>query len=278
MGATRETSIQRREFCRVDEVIKVVGDYLDKVRVRVDYLTFVGDGEPTLYSEIGKTARALSAQGWGKTALLSNASLVWRKDVLKDVLEFDFVSMKLDVGTESLFLRVNRPDPALRLSTIIEGLRNLSREIPSVLAIETMIVKDLNDGVWCADFLAEALRLIEPDIVYINTPIRPPAEKWVSIPSMDRLKLFVERLEKYIGKGKVVLLPLGEVDELLESLEAVEQVIEVAKLHPLPLDLVLKILSEKIGIELARKRLLELAKEGRIFIVKYRGKEYIKAR
>jgi len=276
LGRTIRTSILRRRYCEPEEVARVVERALENVD-RVDYLTFVGDGEPTLYSLLGKAATLVSREFGYRVALISNASLVWRRDVREDSTVFDFVSMKLDAATPSVFRRVNRPDNAIRISAIISGLEELSKEISGILSIETVLVDGVNDGSWHADLLAEALRKVEPYVVYINAPIRPPAEKWVRVPRVDRLRIFAERLSMYLGKHRVILLPLAEIDEVLARASTIESLLEIAKLHPVPLDLALSLLKREHG-DKAMEVLRRYLERGSLTIVKYRGREYIRAR
>jgi len=277
LGKTRSRTIMRVEYCKPSEVLNVVLNALSRAK-KVDYVTFVGDGEPTLCYGIGQAARLIAKECSDvKLALISNSSIIWRRDVVEDALNFDFVSMKLDAATPTLFKLVNRPHEALRLEAIVSGLTHLSRESSSILAIETVLVKDLNDGLWHADALAEVLRVIEPDVVYLNAPIRPPAEEWVEVPPLERIEEFAKRVEKYLGRGKVVPLPLHELSELLEATDPLTQIVEVAKLHPLPLDLALGALKRVLGEDRAKHALAKLVSEGRVRVVKYRGREYIRA-
>ncbi len=278
LGRTVYHSIARKVYCKPFEVLKVVSEALDKYVGRVDYITFVGDGEPTLYALLGKAQRLIEVQGWAKTALISNASLIWRRDVMNDAMGFDFVSLKLDAPTEGIFRAINKPHEALRLSRIVEGLEEFSRDFTGFLAIEIMLVKNINCLEHVADLFAEILRRIEFSKIYLNTPIRPTSEKWVERPRMRDLAQFVARFSKYVSRARIEVLPLEEdIDEVISSASSIEHLLEIAKLHPLPLDKVYAKMVELLGEENARSYLETVLRSGKVVIVKYCGKEFIKA-
>lgn len=94
---------------------------------RVDYITFVPDGEPTLDSNLGKEIELL--KGLGKpVAVLTNASLLWREDVRAELAEADYVLVNVDTAGERLWRIVNRPHGSLSIEAVPKGWRR-SREI-----------------------------------------------------------------------------------------------------------------------------------------------------
>lgn len=54
--------------------------------------------------------------------MLTNASLLFREDARKDLLNADFVSVKVDTLKEGTWKMVNRPHPDLKLTKILEGV------------------------------------------------------------------------------------------------------------------------------------------------------------
>jgi wyosine [tRNA(Phe)-imidazoG37] synthetase (radical SAM superfamily) len=75
---------------------------------KIDYLTFVSDGEPTLDINMGKEINVLKPLGF-KIAVITNASLIWQEDVRRDLLNADWVSLKIDAVTDEVWHRINRP-------------------------------------------------------------------------------------------------------------------------------------------------------------------------
>lgn len=277
LGETTTLSVARANYCTPEQVLDVVGAALDRYGGRVDYITFVGDGEPTLYSMLGKAVLLVEAQGWARTALISNSSLIWRRDVMEDAMVFDFVSLKLDAPTESVFRSINRPHDFLKLSMIVEGIERFSRDFTGFLAIEIMLVKNVNCLAHLSEMFSEILRRVDFDRIYINTPIRPTCVKWVERPALGEIAEFVEGMSRYVSRTKIEVLPFEEgIDEILSSIKSPEQLLEIAKLHPLPLEIAFSRLSAIMGEERARMYLQEVLESGKVRIVEYGGKKFIK--
>lgn len=78
-------------------------------------------------------------------AVITNASLLWREDVRRDLMRGDWVSLKLDAATESVWRRVNRPHRGLVFDMVLRGILDFSASYRGVLTTETMLVGGLND-------------------------------------------------------------------------------------------------------------------------------------
>ena len=155
LGRTTRLSIERRKFYPPREIYLRVAERLSLIKEKgekVDYVTFVPDGEPTLDVNLGHEIRLLKSLGV-KVAVLTNASLMSREDVRLDLMGADLVSVKIDSLHVKTWKRVNRPHPSLVLDKIIEGLKSFSKEYKGMLITETMMI----EGV---DYLNE-LKLLE---------------------------------------------------------------------------------------------------------------------
>jgi wyosine [tRNA(Phe)-imidazoG37] synthetase (radical SAM superfamily) len=78
IGRTTAKPINRPSFYPVEAIRESVQEKLDQARLaneRIDYLTFVPDGETTLDSNLGREIVVLRAFGL-PVAVISNASLV----------------------------------------------------------------------------------------------------------------------------------------------------------------------------------------------------------
>ncbi len=121
----------------------------------VDYLTFVPDGEPTLDTGLGQEIKGLKDLGL-RIAVITNASLLYRKDVQEELSCADWISLKVDAGTEVTWRRINRPHKALSIGAIQAGIREFSQAFNGILTIETMFVFGVNDGERELSAVAEA--------------------------------------------------------------------------------------------------------------------------
>jgi wyosine [tRNA(Phe)-imidazoG37] synthetase (radical SAM superfamily) len=154
----------------------------------IDWITFVGSGEPTLHASIGLLIRQVKTLTDIPIAILTNGSLLYRPEVRRDLAAADAVLPTLDAGTPELYRRVNRPYPACTFDRLAAGLIAFRKMYSGRLWIEVMLVRGLNDTEQALREIAAVLRQIEPDAVHINLPTRPPAEPWVKLPDKDGLR------------------------------------------------------------------------------------------
>ncbi|GAH94678.1 unnamed protein product [marine sediment metagenome] len=82
---------------------------LDKKELPIDYITFSGLAEPTLAENLSELVKVVHQNMSQPVAILTNSSLMTREDVLRDLLLFDVVVVKIDAPTEILFKKINRP-------------------------------------------------------------------------------------------------------------------------------------------------------------------------
>ena len=102
-----------------------------------DYLTFVPDGEPTLDINLGRELEAIGRFGF-KTAVITNASLLWRDDVREALQHADLVSVKIDAFQEDVWRKINRPHRRLRMEHILNGILTFARSYHGELITETI--------------------------------------------------------------------------------------------------------------------------------------------
>ena len=96
------------------------------------YITFSGNGEPTLHPRFGeivdvvkKTRDELAPKAL--VAILSNSTTVGDESVRRALERLDVRVMKLDCGEAGTFGLFNRPCPGVALEKIVEGLLKLRR-------------------------------------------------------------------------------------------------------------------------------------------------------
>jgi wyosine [tRNA(Phe)-imidazoG37] synthetase (radical SAM superfamily) len=149
VGATNSMSIKRQEFYSTEEIYKETANKIslvEKAGEKIDYLTFVPDGEPTLDINLGKTIEQLKSFGI-KIAVITNASLIWNKEVQNDLMQTDWVSVKIDSAYENIWGIINRPHGHLKLSKIFNGIRQFVSFFKGTLVTETMLVKGINNNI-----------------------------------------------------------------------------------------------------------------------------------
>lgn len=178
VGPTRSASTTRHDIFPVERIVAEVRARLAQVEAkggRVDFLTFVPDGEPTLDARLGEEIDALRPLG-KRIAVITNASLVERADVRADLARADWVSLKIDAVDESIWRRVDRPAASLDLDAIHAGMRQFAREFSGTLTTETMLVRCVNDGAESLEATASFIATLRPAVAYLAIPTRPTAE------------------------------------------------------------------------------------------------------
>jgi wyosine [tRNA(Phe)-imidazoG37] synthetase (radical SAM superfamily) len=200
----------------------------------IDYLTFVPDGESTVDINLGTEIDLLKPLDI-RIAVITNASLIWRSDVREDLMKADWVSLKIDSTREDVWRRTNRPYRTLRLTSILDGIREFANAYNGELVTETMLVKDVNDDGERLEEVADFLAQLKPTRAYLATPTRPPAERWVKPPDEkvvnQAYQIFsrkVERVEYLIGYEGNAFAFTGNVEEDLLSITAVHPMREEA--------------------------------------------------
>lgn len=273
LGKTINLTTERQAFCNPEDIFKNVKRKVEEAALRnerVDYLTFVPDGEPTLDIMLGKTISILKQIGI-PVAVLTNTSLIWQDDVRKDLLEANLVSLKVDAVSEGFWRRINRPRKDLKLSAILEGIIEFVKEFKGTIISETMLVDIINYGEEfkkIAEFLKHLKRL---DKAYIAIPTRPPTEEWVKPAKEETInkafqvfseKLGAKRVEYLIGYEGNAFAFTGRVEEDLLSITAV---------HPMRREAIKEFLRKACADWNIIEKLLH---EDRLIEVEYEGNKY----
>jgi wyosine [tRNA(Phe)-imidazoG37] synthetase (radical SAM superfamily) len=154
----------------------------------IDYLSFVTDGEPTLDRNLGDLISMLKQELNYPVAVITNGSLLCRDEVAGALHLADWVSVKLDSVVETVWQRINRPDPRLELSKVLEGIRSFASDFRGQLVSETMLVDRVNTAAEPLSQLADYLKEIRPDRAYLGIPNRPPAGPDIRVPDAEQLK------------------------------------------------------------------------------------------
>ncbi len=138
------------------------------------YLTFSGNGEPTLHPDFPEIVERIVSikKELGdniRTAVLSNSSRVMETDIRDALAMLDCRIMKLDCGTEDVFRHYNRPARNLALDSITEGLIDLTKEAPVTIQALFACGKEGNMDDEHASAWIERLRRIKPVEVQLYT-------------------------------------------------------------------------------------------------------------
>jgi len=147
LGRTIKLQIERKPFYNPETILKAVKEKIQKAKEnkeRIDYLTFVPDGEPTLDIHIGREIDLLRELGY-KIAVITNGSLIGDSDVQKSLAKADWVSLKVDAVDEETWHKVDRGHRKLKFQEILDGMRKFSKLFQGDLTTETMLIQGIND-------------------------------------------------------------------------------------------------------------------------------------
>ena len=195
----------------------------------IDYISFVGSGEPTLHSSLGWMIRQVKAMTDIPVAVITNGSLLYLPEVRNELSSADVVMPTIVAGNADLYRRINRPHPDITFGRIAEGIISFRQEFLGRLWIEVMLIKGLNDTVDALRELATALRSVQPAEVRIPLPTRPPSETWVEPPDEES----VLRATAILGDIAHVVLPDGGDFDLGGYDDVVDAVIGIITRHPM---------------------------------------------
>ena len=273
LGRTDKMQIERQEFYSPQTISTEMEQKLQQLMQSgqgVDYLTFVPDGEPTLDLNLG-TEIAMLKQFQKKIAVITNASLLWREDVRKDLAEADWVSVKIDAVDPNIWRKVDRPHGALDLSTILAGVIAFVQQYKGQLVTETMLVDGVNDSVEAIDKLAEFLARVRPQIAYLLVPTRPPAECNVRRPSNVRLLEAARAIRRAAGVKVEWITGDEREDGFFCTGDIVEDLLSITAVHPLRAEIVDEITKNRASGE---NLVEELVKQGLLLEFWYEGKKF----
>jgi len=230
IGRTLNMNVNQQAFYKPKEMLKDVKNKVKDAKSKkepIDYLAFVPDGEPTLDINLAEEIGVLSSLGI-KIAVITNASLLWKKDVRDALCKADWVSLKIDAVNPDIWRRIDRPYKSLKLEKILEGISEFSQIFNGDLVTETMLIQDVNDSVKELENVADFISGLNPKKSYISIPIRPPAEKWVKPVDEHRInmayQIFKEKdidVEYLIGYEGNTFAFTGNVESDLLSITSV---------------------------------------------------------
>jgi wyosine [tRNA(Phe)-imidazoG37] synthetase (radical SAM superfamily) len=263
--------ITRRTFHNPEEVIRAAASRISQVQQqgdKIDFVTFVPDGEPTLDIHLGEEIEAIQKLGY-PVAVISNASLITDKQVRLELSKADWVSLKVDSPIEEAWRMINRPHGKLVIDQILNGILSFSLEYHGELVTETMLVEGINDNDDSIHALVSYLETLQPIKAYLSIPTRPPMETWVKPPSLKRVQQIGAMIAAHIPV--VELLTSMEEGKFVSTGNLSEDILGITAVHPLRED-ALQDMLKQAGQD--RHVINDLIQKQFICKVLYRGHSY----
>ena len=186
-GKTTNLTIERKEYVPLDEMKNELNLFL-KNKQSLDYITFSGAGEPTLYSKLGEISDFLKYNySEYKTALLTNSTLLYNKKIQDEIKNIDLILPSLDAVYDKSFKIINRPHSNIKIKKIITGLINFSKIYKGKIWLEIFVIPGINNSEKELKHFKEILNKINPDKIQLNSLDRPGAESWIKKATYDEL-------------------------------------------------------------------------------------------
>ena len=230
LGRTSLLQRKRRAFFNVTNMVAEIASALDRQGAdSIDWITFVGSGETTLFSRLGSLIRYVKSLSKLPVAVITNGSLLDLPEVRNELCAADAVLPSLDAGSEGLFKRINRPHRDLSFDRHVAGLIEFRREFKGRLWVEVMLLGGVNDSPSDLRDISKILERVGPEEIHISMPTRPPAEPWVELPSPESR----ERAASILGGVAKVLQPVEMNVESCIDEELADAVVSIVRRHPM---------------------------------------------
>ena len=274
LGRTRPLVDERKEYQPSEMILAEVREALDSHQPgQIDWVTFVGSGEPLLHVRLGWLIHEVKGMTDLPVAVITNRSLLYLPEVRHELIVADAVLPSLDAGTSELYRKINRPHAELTFERLVEGLISFGNEYRGKLWVEVMLVSGLNDAPTALSDIAKGLQRINPEAVHINLPTRPPVETWVQPPSEESL---MQAMAIFGNIAEVVHPSEGSFD--LRGCEGnpLDAIIAIITRHLMRMEELEQALS-RWSPEQVRQVLADLADNGRAQVVERYGVRFLSA-
>jgi len=271
LGRSLKMTVDRQEFFSPEELLNETREKIKNAEQNnetIDYLTLVPDGEPTLDKNLGKLIELLKPLNI-KIAVISNSSLIDRRGVKNDLLNADWVSLKVDTVDKETWKKLDRPHGKINFKSMIQGVVEFSKIYKGEMATETMLVKGLNDDEKNIKKVASFLDKIKPAVSYLSIPTRPPAEKWAVGPDEEKINRAYQILARKLPRVEYLIGYEGNEFAYTGNVE--EDILSITAVHPMREDAVKEYLKKAGGNFSTINKLIE---ENKITVSEYNNKKF----
>ncbi len=272
LGRTTNLTVDRRIYTPTKAIVDATLTRLDQ-SPSTEYVTFVGDGEPTLALNLREVIEDISARWGGRFALLTNGSLLWKDDVRAVASRCDVVIPTVSAGDEATYRSMHRPHGAISFDKYVHGIQDLAHDPDVAMWAEVMLVRGLNDDADSLRRIGGLLAEIEPDEVHLAAPIRPPSESSANPPTERTIQLALQLIP-----GSIDFTQPEKAGMPSSYSDPIRQIIDISGTHPLRRDQAMGILvaagrteeeaTAAMDALVESQTLVKLVRDGNIFYVR----------
>ena len=230
LGRTHPVRNERKAYIPRDAIMAEVRSMLASHPQRnIDWITFVGSGEPTLHIDIGWLIRQVKLLTPLPVAVITNGSLLYLPEVRNDLCAADAVMPSLDAGNAKLYRKLNRSHGQATFQRLVDGLVKFRDEYQGKMWVEVMLIKDWNDSESALQDIVKILERIRPDEVHLVLPTRPPAETWVHPADEEGLL----RARAILGEVAKIIHPVSGAFDLSGCDTLEDAIMAIITRHPM---------------------------------------------
>ncbi len=239
LGKTVDRTIERADYGPIEPILSELKMAIAE-GVEADFITIAGSGEPTLNSRLGELINGIKKITDIAVAVLTNGTLFFRKDVRNDCAKANVVMPSLDAGDEQTFQRINRPHRNISIENVITGLCEFRKEYTGKIWLEILFVEGINTNPEQVARIKEAIALIRPDKIHLNTAVRPAAEPGIRKLEEDKLQALSVQLGPNcevvadFQYDRDIAVPVGctDIEKSFDIESKVEDVLSMLKRRP----------------------------------------------
>ncbi|HBB91655.1 MAG TPA: radical SAM protein [Bacteroidales bacterium] len=256
IGKGVKMQVDRQEFYPVDLLVRGMEQKLNSLNSNdyPDYLSIVPDGEPTLDIHLGELILKLKAFNI-PIAVITNSSLISDKRVQNELMNADYLSIKVDTVDHTIWKRINKPHKDLNLDSILSAIQDFSKVFDGKLVTESMLLKDMNDSETGLMKLGEYLQTLNPCKAFIAIPTRPVACE--NIFPADEAAVALA-YEVFTCRGLSVELLTGyEGNAFASSGNFTDDILSITAVHPMRKDAVHELMAKSNASNESLNNLIE---------------------
>ena len=192
LGSEENTITDLKNYYSVDEIIYELKEALLNNK-NIDYITFTGSGEPTLYKDLKKLIYEIKQITDIPVCIITNGSLLYKQEMRSNLLLADLVIPSLDAGNEDAFKLIDNPNKEIDFDKMVEGLIEFKKVFKGEYWLEIFLLKDINDNEDELDDIIKIVNKIKPDRIQLITATRRVANEKAKALTDEELK----KIKKY---------------------------------------------------------------------------------
>ena len=194
LGSEENTITDLKNYYSVDEIIYELKEALLNNK-NIDYITFTGSGEPTLYKDLKKLIYEIKQITDIPVCIITNGSLLYKQEMRSNLLLADLVIPSLDAGNEDAFKLIDNPNKEIDFDKMVEGLIEFKKVFKGKYWLEIFLLKDINDNEDELDDIIKIVNKIKPDRIQLITATRRVANEKAKALTDEELK----KIKKYFN-------------------------------------------------------------------------------